>query len=910
MRSKRRDAPERSLDPSRPEALFDPAWYLRTYPDVAAAGASAWSHFVRAGEAEGRSPGPDFDTEFYRRTHLALEGERPFTHYVLEGRARGHVPARADVTPEQTMNGILAALQGRPHPILLLGNDARAAGGPLLLLEIARRLRSRGHAPVFLLNQGGPLFPSFASLGPTLIAEEGWDLPALGAALPADLPILANTGWGALLADRLGVVSRAVALVHEMPEYLRAQDLLAPVSRAGVVVASMPALSEQLEGLWNDTRAVTTIVPGLRAPESSSRGARRVRRLLTERFGPISHVYIGAGYADRRKGFDLFLDAARLLADRDSSAVFVWLGDQGAWARERADQATDAGLRLELPGFRDDADDWYSASDVYLLTSRQDPGPTTVMSAAGVGVPFVGLSADIGLRSLTDVVARTGEFVDDVEALAQRAGEVALADTHAERRARARFVRTYRSLDRYVDDIASEVAKEAPGWRRPRGAGLVRARARLLVVDAARDLRYAFALPVLVERVRGLLWRARVRAPRIVRRKQTRRRLLSAAVQQSPVSADASRSDPRAVVGADAAYELVSGDRVWLDAPETIALLPERADLHLLRDTRIEPWPLVGRLEGAVHRIDRLTQHDIAAPPRWARTGAPPPPPRMSRARRGWPRTGVALAPRSGDVRPLSIGVFLHVYYLDVAEQLADRLAVIDQPFALYVSTTDEGRREAIQRLLPQATVRVFPNRGRDVAPKVFGFAAEHAAHDVVLHLHTKRSPHRRLDDWLPHLLDSLLPSTDGVRAILAAFSEVPELGMISPAPPASLGDIGWGPNRALAEVVTWGRGWPPLPDDRRLRFAAGSMFWARPEALRPLQDLAIPADAFSESSATDGTLAHTVERLIGVSCDVAGLGHLLVEPSRSVAERGGRSSREIGVTQIRRTLRGQRRRS
>jgi SAM-dependent methyltransferase len=38
--------------------LFDPEWYLRTYPDVATSGMDAAEHYLRFGANEGRDPGP------------------------------------------------------------------------------------------------------------------------------------------------------------------------------------------------------------------------------------------------------------------------------------------------------------------------------------------------------------------------------------------------------------------------------------------------------------------------------------------------------------------------------------------------------------------------------------------------------------------------------------------------------------------------------------------------------------------------------------------------------------------------------------------------------------------------------------------------------------------------------------
>ena len=41
----------------QPHPLFDPAFYLQIYQDVAAAGIDPYIHFVAHGAAEGRTPG-------------------------------------------------------------------------------------------------------------------------------------------------------------------------------------------------------------------------------------------------------------------------------------------------------------------------------------------------------------------------------------------------------------------------------------------------------------------------------------------------------------------------------------------------------------------------------------------------------------------------------------------------------------------------------------------------------------------------------------------------------------------------------------------------------------------------------------------------------------------------------------
>lgn len=146
------------LDPNRPHELFDAAWYVGAYPGVTTID-EAWQHFLSIGEREGRAPGPGFDPEFYRRTFLALDDDRPLTHFVLEGDDLGFTPRVMSVLPAPSASALQAALEGRENPIVFLGNDSRAAGAPLLLLELARQYADRGHSPVFILKQACPLRP-------------------------------------------------------------------------------------------------------------------------------------------------------------------------------------------------------------------------------------------------------------------------------------------------------------------------------------------------------------------------------------------------------------------------------------------------------------------------------------------------------------------------------------------------------------------------------------------------------------------------------------------------------------------------------------------------------------------------------------------------------------------------------
>ena len=49
----------------KPNPLFDPAYYLQTYPNVAASGANPLEHYIEHGAAHGYRPNPLFDSAYY-----------------------------------------------------------------------------------------------------------------------------------------------------------------------------------------------------------------------------------------------------------------------------------------------------------------------------------------------------------------------------------------------------------------------------------------------------------------------------------------------------------------------------------------------------------------------------------------------------------------------------------------------------------------------------------------------------------------------------------------------------------------------------------------------------------------------------------------------------------------------------
>jgi hypothetical protein len=127
--------------------LFDAAFYLAQYPDVAAAGTDPAVHYVRYGAAEGRDPGPAFSTAGYQASNpdVAAAGANPLLHYIRFGQAEGRSGSAPylDVDDEMAMKGVGSAgivTRPEPRPLTVVEATARrwAALRPLRSYAVPR----------------------------------------------------------------------------------------------------------------------------------------------------------------------------------------------------------------------------------------------------------------------------------------------------------------------------------------------------------------------------------------------------------------------------------------------------------------------------------------------------------------------------------------------------------------------------------------------------------------------------------------------------------------------------------------------------------------------------------------------------------------------------------------------------
>jgi glycosyltransferase involved in cell wall biosynthesis len=172
--------------------------------------------------------------------------------------------------------------------------------------------------------------------------------------------------------------------------------------------------------------------------------------------GGHSHVVTTVGRLTAIKQHQLFLRAARHIADHDPAALFVIAGD-GELRSDLEALGSELGIRdrIRLLGWQREMTTIYAATDVFLLTSRNEGTPVALIESLASGVP--GVSTDVGgVRDVIDsceigVLAPFG----DEEALARAV--TSLLDDEGRRRtmgAKGRAAVGARfGIDRLLDDV-------------------------------------------------------------------------------------------------------------------------------------------------------------------------------------------------------------------------------------------------------------------------------------------------------------------------------------------------------------------------------------------------------------------------------------------------------------------------
>ena len=822
--------------------MFDAARYRETAHLGAVSDLAAAEHYVTVGESQGLPPNAQFDPAVYADLYreVAGSGMGLLLHYARYGRPEGRITSfdpEADLKP-----GLRAPVPGR-RTVLLVCHEASRTGAPILGWNLARALNREYDVVVALINPEGELRDRFveeavAVAGPFQVGQLTWFYMArLGRYLSEryafDFAIANSIECLPMLVGLADAGVPTVTLVHEYPAtkaaagrmqggmMLSQQVVFDATSQHRDALACWPGITPRNQHVFHQGASEVPADPGAPALSAADRAAKRARIFAAVRGDGTRPVVLGLGTLSMRKGPDLFVSCAQAAARRlgPAGARYVWIGNAPAphpegfymdWVR---DQVKRSGLAEGIVFLDpvDDLDGAYAAADAVMISSRLDPFPNVAMDAALAGVPVVCFGEANGFADFLAADPRTAALA--VPYLDVEAAGAALAAVLASPERRRSLGEALRERSRRDFPMARYMERLAP----------VIDTAKAIAAQERRDIALLSSDPTFALD----LWQN-------PHESYTRDEAIRLHVRKAASGQEALQYCRRPALGF---------------VPQTYA------DQHPALDAVPYPNPLA----------------------HWIRAGQPAGP---------WTHP-VLVAPGAGAAgrgAGLRAALHIHLHYPELADDMLAALAANASPLDLFVSTTSPEKAEDLRGRFARyangtVAIAACPNRGRDVGPMLTRFAAELQGYDVFGHVHGKRSLALTSvglglelgERWHAFLLQHLVGDRNPmVDLVLDRFAADDRLGLVFPEDPNL---TGWSLDREIARDLAR-RMDPAMAIPHSIDFPIGTMFWARPAALKPLFDLGLGWDDYpAEPVPIDGTMLHALERLLPVIATHAGFG-------------------------------------
>jgi len=325
-------------------------------------------------------------------------------------------------------------IQGK-HKLVLVGHDAHKHGAQLLTLNIFKALKQRfGIDVVCIILGDGPLVDDYKKIGETFVAHGSLDTFTELVKTLAErgyAQAICNTTVTGLCTEKLVNANfDVISLIHELKtliaEYSLNEHAKTIAAKASKVIFASQFVQDSFEGVAGNLGEKAIVKPqGIYQTLVENEQAPKLLRKKLD-LNPNAKIVVNSGFADLRKGFDLFIQIAKEAVKRDDSYHFVWLGAIEAslnnWILKDI-QDTALMKHIHIVPFTLEISLYLEGANVFAMTSREDPFPSVVLESLALGTPVIGFENGGGF---VDAIAKphfgtivpmadTVAFVDAIE---------------------------------------------------------------------------------------------------------------------------------------------------------------------------------------------------------------------------------------------------------------------------------------------------------------------------------------------------------------------------------------------------------------------------------------------------------------------------------------------------------------
>ncbi len=316
------------------------------------------------------------------------------------------------------------------NSILFISHDARLSGAQLILVHLTEWLAKHTLINIKIITlEGGPLIERMKNVGHTIIWHEFFaqypdsiDRKNALREFCGDIDLVygntsvAPTIYSEIAHFNVPIITHVHELQLAMDKYI-SNDVINNMHHysTAYIACSTPVennLLERHDAAKKDFVKVYEFIDEYERASSSydKNSLRKELGLETDKF-----IVIGCGTIYWRKGVDLFIDAAIKLKKLGKDNVqFYWLGNDywdGGHKKGEYPSWEDLMQRIEQNGLienisflgvKNNPRDYFLASDIYFLASREDPFPLAALEAAECSLPIICFDKGGGIPEFVD----------------------------------------------------------------------------------------------------------------------------------------------------------------------------------------------------------------------------------------------------------------------------------------------------------------------------------------------------------------------------------------------------------------------------------------------------------------------------------------------------------------------------